>query len=202
MLFYKEHKDDMKCLQCGKSRFVEVIKEDGEKVMTKVAHKQLRYMPLTPQMKWLFLSKKTTRHMRWHKEGVRENDQVMVHPSDSEAWKALEHENISLSAVPIRYSPLSPSCPVWSHIKSSSIYSNSQTKPSMNQHGIEALISFVEHATRLLPLVYILCIAILMDYHHDRVKGDMERVVMHSRVSLNSYNINAQVNYKVTAVIR
>jgi hypothetical protein len=28
-------------------------------------------------------------HMRWHKEGVRENDQVMVHSSDSEAWKAL-----------------------------------------------------------------------------------------------------------------
>jgi hypothetical protein len=32
----------------------------------------------------LFFSKKTARHMRWHKEGVRENDQVMVHPSDSE----------------------------------------------------------------------------------------------------------------------
>jgi hypothetical protein len=27
--------------------------------------------------------------MRWHKEGVRENDQVMVHSSDSEEWKAL-----------------------------------------------------------------------------------------------------------------
>jgi hypothetical protein len=58
--------------------------------MTKTAHKQLRYMPLTPRMKWLFISKKTTRHMRWHKEGVHENDQVMVQPSDSEAWKALD----------------------------------------------------------------------------------------------------------------
>jgi hypothetical protein len=47
-------------------------------------------MPLTPRMKQLFISKKTARHMRWHKEGVRENDQVMVHPSDSEAWKALD----------------------------------------------------------------------------------------------------------------
>jgi hypothetical protein len=28
--------------------------------------------------------------MRWHKEGVCENNQVMVHPSDSEAWKALD----------------------------------------------------------------------------------------------------------------
>jgi hypothetical protein len=38
----------------------------------------------------LFLSNKTTRHTRWHKEGVRENDQVMAHSSDSEACKALD----------------------------------------------------------------------------------------------------------------
>jgi hypothetical protein len=79
MLFYKEHKDETKWLKCGKSRFVEVINEDDEKVTTKVAYKQLRYMPLMPWMKQLFLSKKTIRHMRWHKEGVRDNDQVMVH---------------------------------------------------------------------------------------------------------------------------
>jgi hypothetical protein len=42
------------------------------------------------QMKWLFLSNKTARHMRWHKDGVRENDQVVVHPSYSEARKALD----------------------------------------------------------------------------------------------------------------
>jgi hypothetical protein len=64
MLFYKEHKDEMKCLKCGKSRFIEVINEDSEKVTTKVAHKQLHYMPLTPRIKWLFLSKKIARHMR------------------------------------------------------------------------------------------------------------------------------------------
>jgi hypothetical protein len=29
--------------------------------------------------------------MRWHNEGVRENNQVMVCPSDSEAWKALDN---------------------------------------------------------------------------------------------------------------
>jgi hypothetical protein len=47
-------------------------------------------MPLTPRMKRLLLSKKTARHMRWHKEGVCENNQVMVHPSDSKACKALD----------------------------------------------------------------------------------------------------------------
>jgi hypothetical protein len=58
--------------------------------MMKVAHKQLRYMPLTPRMKQLFISKKTARHIRWHKEGVCEDDQVMAHPSDSEVWKTLD----------------------------------------------------------------------------------------------------------------
>jgi hypothetical protein len=81
---------ETKCLKCGKSRFVEIVNEDGEKVTTKTAHTQLCYIPLTPWMKWLFISKKTARHMRWHKEGVRENDQVMVHSSDSEAWKTLD----------------------------------------------------------------------------------------------------------------
>jgi hypothetical protein len=51
MLFYKEHKDETKCLKYGKSRFVEVVNEDGEKVTMKVAHKQLRYMHLTPWLK-------------------------------------------------------------------------------------------------------------------------------------------------------
>jgi hypothetical protein len=28
--------------------------------------------------------------MRWHKEGVRENPNVMAHPDDTDAWKALD----------------------------------------------------------------------------------------------------------------
>jgi hypothetical protein len=28
--------------------------------------------------------------MRWHKECIHENDGVMVHPSDDEAWKVLD----------------------------------------------------------------------------------------------------------------
>jgi hypothetical protein len=90
MLLYKEHKDETKSFKYGKLRFVEVINKDGEKVTMKVAHKQLHYMALTPRMKQLFISKKTARLMRWHKEIVHENDQVMVVPSHSEAWKALD----------------------------------------------------------------------------------------------------------------
>jgi hypothetical protein len=97
MLFYKEHKNETKCLKCGKLRFIEFVNKDGEKVTMNVAHKQLCYMPLKSRMKWLFLSNKTARHMRWHKEGIHENDQVMVHPSDSEAWKALDDFDVDFA---------------------------------------------------------------------------------------------------------
>jgi hypothetical protein len=36
-----------KCLKCGQFRFVEVVNDEGEKVMTDVAHKQLRYVLAT-----------------------------------------------------------------------------------------------------------------------------------------------------------
>jgi hypothetical protein len=45
----------------------------------------------------LFLSKKIARHMRWHKGGVRENDQVMVHSSDSDTWKALDDFDVDFA---------------------------------------------------------------------------------------------------------
>jgi hypothetical protein len=38
----------------------------------------------------LFISKRITSHMRWHKEGIRENDEVMVHPSNGEVWNVLD----------------------------------------------------------------------------------------------------------------
>jgi hypothetical protein len=37
VLFWKEHANEKKCLECGQSRFIEVVTEDGEKMTTKVA---------------------------------------------------------------------------------------------------------------------------------------------------------------------
>jgi hypothetical protein len=91
MLFWKEHTKENKCLKCGKLRYVEVINDDAKMVTTEVAHKQLRYIPITPRLKGMFLSKRTAIHIRWHKDGVRENRDVMVHPSDSDIWKALDN---------------------------------------------------------------------------------------------------------------
>jgi hypothetical protein len=78
-------------LKCGKSQFIKVINANGEEVMMKISYKQLRYMLLTPRLKQLFILKKTAMHMRWHKECEHENNNVMVHPSDGEAWKALDN---------------------------------------------------------------------------------------------------------------
>jgi hypothetical protein len=90
MLFWKETASEKKCTVYGERRFVEVENDDGLTVTTKIARKQLRYMPLIPRLKRLFISKNTARHMRWHKEGVRENPNVMAHPADTDAWKALD----------------------------------------------------------------------------------------------------------------
>jgi hypothetical protein len=91
MLFWKEHKEEKKSLKCGKPRYVEVVNDDVEMVTTEVAHKQVRYMPIAPRLKCMFPSERTAIHMRWHKDGERENKEVMVHPSYSNAWKALDN---------------------------------------------------------------------------------------------------------------
>jgi hypothetical protein len=97
MLFWKEYKEENKWLKYGKSRYIEVINDDGETVTIEVAHKQLRYIPITPRLKQMFLLERTTIHMRWHKDGERENKEVMVHPLDLDTWKALDNFNLEFA---------------------------------------------------------------------------------------------------------
>jgi hypothetical protein len=93
MLFWKEHKADTECMHCGRSKYVKVINEDGASVTTKVVVKRLRYIPITPRLKRLFLCEDTAQLMRWHKEGIRDSKDpdIMLHPADAEAWHALDH---------------------------------------------------------------------------------------------------------------
>jgi ferredoxin-like protein FixX len=95
MLLSKEHTNKKKCLECGQSRFIEVVTQDSKKVMMEVAQKQVYYFPITSRLKRLFISKKITRHMRWHKEGIREKDGVIGHPSDGKAWKVLDRFDVN-----------------------------------------------------------------------------------------------------------
>jgi hypothetical protein len=102
MLFWKEHKDDTECMYCGRSRYVKVINEDGASVTTKVVVKQLRYIPIPLRLKWLYLSKETAKHMRWHKEGKRDSEDpdITSHPADTEAWEALDRFDLEFARAP------------------------------------------------------------------------------------------------------
>jgi hypothetical protein len=92
MLVSKEPKDNTECMHRGRSKYTKVINEDGASVTTKVAIKQHCYIPITPSPKWLFLCEETMQQMRWHKEGIRDSEDVdiMSHPVDAEAWHALD----------------------------------------------------------------------------------------------------------------
>jgi hypothetical protein len=72
---------------------VKVINEDGASTTTKVAVKQIHYIPITLRLKWLFLSEEIMKQMWWHKEGIRDSDDVniMSHPVDAEAWQTLDY---------------------------------------------------------------------------------------------------------------
>jgi hypothetical protein len=87
MLLWKEHKDDTKCMCCGRSIYVKVVNKDGASVTTKVVVKQLHYISVTPRLKWLYLSEETVKQIWWHKKGKHdsEDSDISSHPTDSEA---------------------------------------------------------------------------------------------------------------------
>jgi hypothetical protein len=76
-----------------------MVNEDGASVTIKVMVKQLRYMPITPRLKRLYLSKEIAKQMRWHKEEKRdiEDPDIMSHPADIEAWEVLDHFDLEFS---------------------------------------------------------------------------------------------------------
>jgi hypothetical protein len=88
MLFWKEHEKTTHCIHCGKSRYAVVLDKDGNEVTTNVSIKQLRYMPITPRLKRLFLNQETMKQMRCHKEGDHQDQDpdIMMLLSDGEAW--------------------------------------------------------------------------------------------------------------------
>jgi hypothetical protein len=64
MLFRKEQEKTTHFIHCGKSRYAVVLDDDGNEVTTNMPIKQLRYMPITPRLKRLFLNQETVKQMR------------------------------------------------------------------------------------------------------------------------------------------
>ncbi|XP_035547475.1 uncharacterized protein LOC109010280 [Juglans regia] len=93
ILYWKENADKHDCPKCGMSRWVTPTTKQK-----KIPHKVLRYFPLKPRLKRLFMSKKTAVSMRWHKEHRVEDSNVMRHPRDSVGWKEFDQEHISFAS--------------------------------------------------------------------------------------------------------
>jgi hypothetical protein len=91
-LYNKDKEHDDFCSKCGASRW----KNTPEKTaLTKKERKKarpnkvLRYFPLKPRLKRLFMHKDTAPTLRWHDE-ERTKDLALRHPADSEAWKSVD----------------------------------------------------------------------------------------------------------------
>ena len=67
----------------------------GEKTQTKTPVNVLLYMTIIPRLKLFFMVEETARQMTWHKMGKRteldaDENVMMVHTSDGEAWKRFD----------------------------------------------------------------------------------------------------------------
>ncbi|XP_021723534.1 uncharacterized protein LOC110690931 isoform X1 [Chenopodium quinoa] len=91
IIYWRENSGAQECPKCKTSRW----KAKGKNVPNKV----LRYFPVKPRLQRLFMSSKTAKEMRWHKE-ERTNDDTMRHPADSPAWKSFDEEHKSFAADP------------------------------------------------------------------------------------------------------
>ena len=85
-IFWKDYKDLDKCPKCGSSRW----KFEGSK---KIPQKVLRYFPLKPRLQRLFINKNIACDIRWHKDKRINEDNVLRHPADSDAWKDFDKKH-------------------------------------------------------------------------------------------------------------
>jgi hypothetical protein len=90
-LFWKENASLDKCPVCQTSRY-----KSGDRNEKKIAHKILRYFPLTPRLKRLYMSRKTATDMRWHHE-KRVDDGISRHPADGDEWKNFDRTHLEFA---------------------------------------------------------------------------------------------------------
>ncbi|XP_028084685.1 uncharacterized protein LOC114285803 [Camellia sinensis] len=108
VLFWKENARFDKCPKCKASRY-KINRGTGKKI----PHKVLRYFPLTPRLKRLYMSRKIAEDRRWHKD-KRIDDGVLRHSADSDEWKefdaqypqfAMEPRNVRLGLAVDGFNP-------------------------------------------------------------------------------------------------
>ncbi|XP_019261156.1 PREDICTED: uncharacterized protein LOC109239086 [Nicotiana attenuata] len=95
MLYWNDNEKAKNCSVCGSSRWKNVI-DLLTNASSKVPEKVLRYFPLKPRLKRIFMCSETAAAMRWHAT-ERPNDGNLRHPVDGEAWKYFDslHEDFA-----------------------------------------------------------------------------------------------------------
>jgi len=105
MLFWKQDANLEACKFCGVSRWKEQNATSGESNNAssskgkKKATKMLRWFPLKPRLQRLFLSLDLAGYMKWHATR-RTDDEIMRHPTNSEAWKMFDTKYVDFSSKP------------------------------------------------------------------------------------------------------
>jgi hypothetical protein len=97
MLYYGADKDRLECYRCGHQRYKPEDQSNTKRKNT--PYKHMHYLPLTPRLQRLYMSKDIAKHMTWHHENHREPG-VLSHPSDGEAWKHFDRAEPSFAAEP------------------------------------------------------------------------------------------------------
>ncbi|KAI3763957.1 hypothetical protein L2E82_13955 [Cichorium intybus] len=93
-LFWKEYSSLQNCPVCNESRWINE-KTKGKKI----AHKVLRYFPVTPRLRRLYCSRHTAKDMIWHSIG-RSEEGTMRHPVDGSSWKEFDKNYPNFSREP------------------------------------------------------------------------------------------------------
>ncbi|XP_030936487.1 uncharacterized protein LOC115961691 [Quercus lobata] len=97
-LFWKENENLDKCPVCEVPRYKDTRTQDK-----KIPHKVLRYFPLTPRLRRLYMSGQRAKDMRWYMD-KRVDDGIMRHLADSEEWKEfdMQHPDFALKPRNVR----------------------------------------------------------------------------------------------------
>jgi hypothetical protein len=96
ILYYKDNEHLEECPKCGVSRWIKHAQNPTQKrsetmqKQKKVPAKVLRHFPLVPRLQRLYMTEKTAKNMRWHREG-RKDDGKLRHPADTDAWKHVDN---------------------------------------------------------------------------------------------------------------
>ena len=92
VLFQKDLAKHDNCPKCNASRWKDA---DGKK---SIPEKVLRHFPLIPRLQRMFISKKSSREVQWHKLKRQPVDNELSHPVDGEAWKEFDRIHLDFAA--------------------------------------------------------------------------------------------------------